>query len=182
MGLTGLILSPEAVLVKDGIKFPLGLGRDVMVEVFVPVGNIFAKVDLTGVDCTGEQAVAVVEDDVTLVVGLHNGEKEHVLHVSCHHNSPTLAGGSQGSKANLLITFRTDNSFCLLGVLEKARFGDVGVEGVPHEFPDQSYLAISIGCNVPDVSPTFSMALSFSPFTRERPLVPLIYHLIAFNH
>ena len=44
---------------KDGIKLPLSLGRDVMIKVLIPVGDVFTKINLAGVDCAGEQVIAV---------------------------------------------------------------------------------------------------------------------------
>ena len=167
---------------KDGVEFPLGLGCDVMIEVLILVGDVFVEVDLTWVDCTGEYAVAVVEDDVTLVVGLYDGEEEHVLDVSRRHHSPTLAGGSQGPKTDLLIAFCTDYSFCFLWILEKGWLGDVGAEAMPQELSDQSYLAIPICRSVPDVGHTLSMTLAVGPFAGKRPLIPLVYHFVAFDH
>ena len=68
LSLPGLVLSPEAVLMKDGIKLPLGLGRDVMIKVLIPVGDVLTNVNLAGVDCAGEQVIAVVKDNVALIV------------------------------------------------------------------------------------------------------------------
>ena len=153
-----------------------------MVKVLIPVGDVLLKINLAGVDCAGEQKIAVVKDYVALIVGLHDREEEHVIHVCRGHDSPTLAGGSHGSEANFLIALRTDDSLSSLRVLEEAEIRNVGMEAVSHEFTNQGYLAIPIGGGVPHVSQSFSMTLPFGPFTRKCPLIPLVHYFIALDY
>ena len=167
---------------EDSVKFLFGLGGDVIVEVFIPVGDVLPEIDLSGVNLAVEHLFPVIGQHTALVVCLQNGKEEHVLNVGGGHDSPTLTHWSSGLYPDLLLNFSTDDGLCLMGIGGVAGVRHVGMQPVSKEFLDNRDRAIVGLSDVPKVSEPFGVAVSRVPRPREGPLMVFVDNLVAFNN
>ena len=134
--LPSLILASQAVLMEDGVKFPFGLGGDVIVQIFIPVGDVLPEINLSRVNLAAEHLFPVIHQHKALVIRLQNGEEEHVLNIGRCHHSPTLAHWSGRLYPDLLLYLSTDDGLGLMRVGRVARMRHVGMQPMSKEFLD----------------------------------------------
>ena len=179
--LPSLILTSQAVLMEDGIKFPFCLGGDVKVQVFVLVGDVLPEINLSRVNLAVEHLFPVICQHTALVIHLQDGEEEHVLNVGRCHHSPTLAHGSCRLYSDLLFYLIADDGFGLMRVGRVAGMGHVGMQPMSKEFLDNREGAVIGLGDVPQVGESLGIAMTRVPRTRERQLAVLVDNLIVFN-
>ena len=131
VGLPSIILTAKAVLMRDGVELLFSLRSNIVIQ--IPISNILAQIHFARMDCSGEDTVRVVNQDVTPFVRLHHRKEEHVLDVGGGHHAPTLAGWSHGSYADLFPSFCTDDGLSLMLIVRRVGVGDVRVEPVSEE-------------------------------------------------
>ena len=128
-------------------------------------------------------AVPVVNNKVTSVVGLQDGEQIHVIDIRRHHNTPTLADRSHRLDPDLFAYFRTDNSLSPVLILGSVGVGYVGVESESEELLDHRNGTVAGIGSVPLVCPSLCVALAGLVQAREGPLVLLVDNFRPFyNH
>ena len=134
--LPSFILTSQAVLMEDGVKFPFCLGGDVIVQVFVPIGDVLPEINLSRVNLAVEHLSPVIRQHTALVIRLQDGEEEHVLDVGSGHHSPTLTHWSCWLYPDLLFYLSADDGFGLMGVGRVAGMRHVGMQPMSKEFLD----------------------------------------------
>ena len=166
---------------ENCVEFPFGLGGDVIVQIFVPVGDVLPEVNLSWVNFAVEHLLPVVGQHTALVICLKNGKEEHVLNVGRGHNSPTLAHWSGRLYPDFLLYFGTDDGLSLMRIGGVAGMRHVGMQTVSEEFLDNRNRAIIGLSDVPEVGEPLGVTMSRIPRAREEPLAVLVDNLIAFN-
>ena len=121
---------------EDGVKFPFGLGGDVIVQIFVPIGDVLPEINLSRVNLAVEHLFPVIGQHTALVIRLQNGKEEHVLNIGRGHNSPTLAHWSGRLYPDLLLYFSADDGLGLMRVGGVAGIRHVGMQPMSEEFFD----------------------------------------------
>ena len=53
-------LSPEAVLIEDGVEFLLRLRGDFIVQILIAVGDVLPEIDLARVNLSGEHLALII--------------------------------------------------------------------------------------------------------------------------
>ena len=181
VGLPSLILTPQAVLMEDGVEFPLCLGGDIIIQVFVPVGDVLPEIHLSWVNPALKYLLPVIRQHTAFVVRLQDGEEEHVLNVGGGHYPSTLAHRTGQLYPDLLLYLGADDCFGLMGVERVTRKGHIGMQPVPKEFLDDCDWAVIRLGDVPQVGESLGVAVSIVPRTRERQLTILVHNFVVFN-
>ena len=180
VSLFGFLLPADAVLLKDGIKLLLYLGRNVVVQVFVSVGNVFPKVDFPWVDSPGEELVPIVDHCTSLTVSLYSWEEKHVSDVGEEDYSTALAGGSSLFDPDLVCPLSADNGFRGLA-LQEGGIRDVSAKSLSQELLYQGDMAVIRLSGVPGVRESFGLALTSGPGAGKCPLMALVDNFIFFQ-
>ena len=166
---------------EDGVEFTFCLRGDVVVQVFVPVGDVLPEIHLSRMNLAFEHLLPVVRQHTALVVRLQYGEEEHVLDIGSGHHSSTLTHRSCWLYPDLLLYFGADDGFSLMGVGRVAGMGHIGTQPVSKELFDYRDRAVIRLGDVPQVSEPLSVAVTHVPRARERQLAVLIDNLLVFN-
>ena len=181
VGLPSFIVTPQTVLVEDGVEFALRLRGDVIIQVFVPVGDVFPEIHLSWVNPALKYLLPVISQHTAFVVRLQDGEEEHVLNVGGGHYPSTLAHRTVRLYPDLLLYLGADDGFGLMGVERVTGAGHISMQPGPEEFfDDRDWAVIRLG-DVPQVGKSLGVAVSIVPRTRERQLTILVNNFVVFN-
>ena len=102
VGLLRFFLSPEALLVEEGVELPFCLSRDVVVEKLIPVRDVFLQFHFTRVNLSRESRMTIITDNVTLTIRLLKGVQEDPRKVGLDNYTSALAAGPFVSQSDLL--------------------------------------------------------------------------------
>ena len=182
VSLPRFILTSQAVLMENGVEFPLRLGGDVIIQVFVPVGDVLPEIHLPRVNPAFKYLIPVIRQHTAFVIRLQDGEEEHVLDVGRGHYSSTLAHRTGWLYPDLLLYLGTDDGFGSVGVGRVAGMGHIGMQSVPQELLDDCNWTVLRPGDVPQAGKSLRTAVSVIPRTRQRQLVILVNNLIILNY
>ena len=181
VSLPRFVLAPQAVLMEDGIEFPLRLGGDIIIQVFVPIGDVFPEVHLSQMNPAFKRLIPVVCQHTAFVICLQDGEEEHVLDVGSGHYPPTLAHRTGWLDPDLLLDLSADDGFGVVGIGRVTGMGHIGMQSVSQKLLEDCDWTVLRSSDVPQVGKSFRMAVSVVPRTRQRQLVILVNDLIIFD-
>ena len=182
VSLPGFILMPQAVLMEDGVEFPLCLGGDVIIQVFVPIGDVLPEIHLCRVNPAFKYLIPVIHQHTAFVICFQDGEEEHVLDVGRGHYPSALGHRAGWLYPDLLLYLGADDGLGLVGIGRVAGVGHIGMLSVSQEFLDDRNQTVFRPGDVPQVGKSLGMAVSVVPRTRQRQLTILVNNLILFSN
>ena len=181
VGLSSLILSPQTVLVKNGVKLTLRLGGNVEVQVLVPVGDVFPEVDLTRMDLPGEDLSPLSTSTRPLSSVSRMGKRNMSSMLVAVTTRPHWLIGPVGRIRIFSPTSELMMASAWWGIVEAVGVGHVRTQSMAKELLDNGDWAVVRLRDVPKVGVATGVAVSRIPWARKGPLLILIDDLIIFD-